>query len=67
MKNNIGKIGRSGGLMDGNAGTWYNAQAEYMKKYFKVDEWNTFVGAMEERFLNRQEERKALGKVKELK
>jgi hypothetical protein len=33
-----------------------------MKKYFKVDEWNPFVSAMEERFLDRQEERKALGK-----
>jgi len=53
--------------MDGNAGTWYDARAEYMKKYFKVDEWNPFVSAMEEIFLNRQEERKALDKMRELK
>jgi len=53
--------------MDGKAGTWYVASAEYMKKYFKVDEWNPFVSAMEERFLDRQEERKALGKMGELK
>jgi len=38
-----------------------------MKKYIKVDEWNPFVSAMVERFLNRQEERKALGKMRELK
>jgi hypothetical protein len=53
--------------MDGKAGTWYDARGEYMKKYFKVDEWNPFVSAMEERFLDRQEERKALGKMRELK
>jgi len=40
--------------MDGKAGTWYDARAEYMKKYFKVDEWNPFVSVMEERFLNTQ-------------
>jgi len=38
-----------------------------MKKYFKVDEWNPFVSLMVERFLDRQEERKALGKMRELK
>jgi hypothetical protein len=32
-----------------------------------VDEWNPFVSAMEERFFDRQEERKALGKMRELK
>jgi hypothetical protein len=53
--------------MDGKAGTWYDARAEYMKKYFKVDEWNPFVSAMEERFLDRQLGRKALGKMRELK
>jgi len=53
--------------MYGKVGTWYNARAEYMKKYFKVDEWNPFISAMKERFLDRQEERKALGKMRELK
>jgi len=42
--------------MDGTAGTWYNARAEYLKNYFKVDAWNHFVSAMEERLLDRQEE-----------
>jgi hypothetical protein len=41
--------------MDGKAGTSYDARAECMKKYFKVDKWNPFVVAMEERFLDRQE------------
>jgi hypothetical protein len=38
LEMDIGKISRSGGLMDRKAGTWYNAKAEYMNKYFKVDE-----------------------------
>jgi len=53
--------------MNGKAGTWYNARAEYMKKNSQVDKCNPFVSAMEERFLIRQEERKALGKMRELK
>jgi hypothetical protein len=56
-----------GGVLDGMAGIWYDARAEYMKKYFKVDKWNPFVGAMEERFLDRQEESKAPDKRRELK
>jgi hypothetical protein len=67
FKDDIDKIIWIRGVMDGKAGTWYNARAEYRKKYFKVDEWNPFVSAMEERFINRQEERKALGKMRELK
>jgi len=52
--------------MDGKAGTWHDARAEDMEKYFIVDEWNPFVSAMEERFLDRQEERNALDKMREL-
>lgn len=48
--------------MDGKARTWYKTRADYMNKYFRVDEWNPFVCAMEEGFLNRQDERKPLGK-----
>lgn len=57
----IDKIIWIGAVMDGKAGTWYDARAECMKKYFKVDEWNLCVSAMEERFLDRQEARIALG------
>lgn len=32
-----------------------------------VDEWNPLVSAMEERYLNRQEERRALGTMRERK
>jgi len=53
--------------MDGKAGAWYCARAEYMKKYFKVDKRNAFVSAMEERFFNRQEDRQALCKMRQLK
>jgi hypothetical protein len=53
--------------MDGKAGSWYDARADYMKKYFKVDEWNPIVSAMQERHLDRREERKALGNLRELK
>jgi hypothetical protein len=67
FKDDIDKIIWIRGVMDGKAGTWYDRRAEYIKKYFKVDEWNPFVSAMEERFLDRQEERKALGKMRELK
>ena len=67
FEDDIDKIIMIGGVMDGKAGTWYDARAEYMKKYFKVDEWNAFVSTMEERFLDRQEERKAVGKMRELK
>jgi len=67
FKDDVDKIIGIGGVMDGKAGTWYDAWAEYMKKYFKVDEWNPIVSAMEERFLDRQEERKALDKIRELK
>lgn len=35
--------------------------------YLKVEEWNPFVSAMEERFFDRQEEWQALGKVREPK
>jgi len=38
-----------------------------MKKYFEVDRCNPCLSAMEERFLDRQEERKALGTMRELK
>jgi hypothetical protein len=67
FEDDIDKINWIEGVMDGKTGTWYDARAEYMKKYFKVDEWNPFVSAMEERFLERQEERKALGKMREVK
>ena len=61
------KIISIGGVTDGDTGTWYNARAEYMKQYFKVDKWNPFVSAMKERFLDRQEERNALGNMREPK
>jgi len=32
------KIIEIGGVMDGKAGTWYNARAEYMNNHFKVEE-----------------------------
>jgi hypothetical protein len=54
-------------VRDGKATTWYDVRAEYMNKYFKLDEWNPFVGAMEERVIDRQEERKALRKMRKLK
>jgi hypothetical protein len=38
-----------------------------VKKYFKVDEWIPFVCAMEYSFLDSQERRKGLGKMRELK
>jgi len=66
-KDDMDKIIWIGGVMDGNAGTLPDARAEYMEKYFNVDEWNPFVSAMAERFLDRQQDRKALGKMRELK
>jgi len=67
FKDDIDKIIWIGGVMDENTGTWYDARAQYMKKYFKVDEWNPLISAMEKRFLDRQEERKALGMISKLK
>jgi hypothetical protein len=63
----IAKIISISGMMDAKASSWYAARAEYMKKYFKVDEWNPFLSAMEKRFLDSQEERNALGQMRELK
>jgi hypothetical protein len=48
FKDDINKIILITGEMDGKAGTWYDAKAENMNKYFKVDEWNPSVSAMEE-------------------
>jgi len=66
-EDDIDKIILIGGVMDGKTGTWYDARAEYMKRLFKVDEWNPFVSAMEDRLLDRQEDMQALGKIRELK
>jgi hypothetical protein len=66
LKVDVNKIILIWGGMDGKAGTWYDARVEYMKKFIKVDKWNPFVSAMQERLLNRQEERKALANMREL-
>jgi len=55
------------GVMDGKTGTRYDTRAEYMNKYFKADEWNCIVSAIEDRFVDTQEQRTALGKMWELK
>jgi len=67
FEDDIEKIIWIAGVINGPARTWYDARAECVKKYFQVDEWNPFVSAMDEWFLDRPWQMKAIGKMRELK
>jgi hypothetical protein len=55
-----------GTLLREKALAWYNNREDQLKKHFQVDTWRAFISSMEERFIDTEEEKENLRKMKEL-
>jgi hypothetical protein len=55
-----------GTLLREKALAWYNNRENQLKKLFQVDTWQAFISSMEEQFIDTEEEKENLRKMKEL-